>query len=119
MVVAVDAHLVAGFEDVLHQVRSPLRHPAEHEEGGLDVELVQQPEEPPGVRLDPLLHRPPVGRIDDVAERLDVEVVLDVDAEGADDVGSWLIAQVDDSLGHAHRAPTIGRGPPPRMRAAT
>jgi hypothetical protein len=35
---------------------------------------------------DPLLHRPPVGRFHDVAERLDVEVVLDVDAEGADDV---------------------------------
>src|SRR4051794_9592931 len=86
--VAVAGELVAGPDDLAHQRRVAARHPAEHEERGLDPGRFQQPEHAPRAGLNPRRPSiPPLAR-DRRRQRPGVQIVLDIDRQGVSDSAS-------------------------------
>jgi len=84
---AVARELVPAFHDAPHHGGVPFGDPAESEEGGVDAGAVEHFEDAIDVGLDPPRVTVPVGSADAMSERLDLEVVLDVDRHGIDDGG--------------------------------
>src|SRR5665809_67470 len=102
MVIPVNPNLVPSFMHLYHERRVALGHPAEHEEGRLDIEFSQHREKTPRVGYDPLFHRTPISGIDDLAECLDVEIVLHVDAEHAYYIGTQWFPTIQYVLCDGH-----------------
>ncbi len=86
MRVAVRRDLVTLFRNGRDERRKPFRDPAEDEERGRDTTGLEQAEQPLGVAGHTALEIFPAIAGDHAVERVDVEVVLDVDAHRVHDI---------------------------------
>ena len=77
-------NLMPRTDDPPDQRRIAVRDPAEREERRLRIALGEQRQDRIGVRLDAGLERAPVGLVDDLLERPDLEPLLNIDLHTID-----------------------------------
>jgi hypothetical protein len=91
---------VAGRDDFADQLRMSLGNPAQHKEGSLSAVPREEFKQSVGVLNNSTGIAMPVGWLDAVGKRLDVEVVLYVDTQG---IGNATGVSVSHACGLYHR----------------
>ena len=76
--------LVPGLDDPAHQAAVALRHPAQREEGRLDVGGGEHVEDRRAIALDPVGQPVPMAAVDHAFESADLKPVFDVDRQSVD-----------------------------------
>src|SRR5690554_3332189 len=125
MVPAVACDLVSSVRDFAQQRSVPLRYPAQREERGLGLGLVEQVENLADVAIDAVRQTAPIAALDHVLECADVKPVLDVYGEYVDDCSQFhrchaAIGRKGDSI-HAAMLPLRLKRPwtdPSRFRSS-
>src|SRR5262249_58626757 len=86
----VAAQLVPFADDAWSQVRVALRHPPQDEESRSRPCPTENIEQALGIPLDPPRQRFPAASIDRRRERLDLEIILDIDRQRVRRAAAWL-----------------------------
>ena len=113
MRLAVARQLMPLLDDFSHEPRIAHRDPAQREESRACAAVVEQPQQPLDVALDPTLHLVPAVPFDVRRERRNLEIVLDVDRQRVDDaarapIGASVLP-VDRARMHRHFSRALRR----------
>src|SRR5258707_11843795 len=88
MPIGMAGRLMASLDDLTHQTRITLRHPAEDKERRGDVAIVEHIEDAFGISLDAALVTAPSSSVDHAGKGFYVKIVFDVDGDYAPAVHS-------------------------------